>query len=59
MIVWEGKAPNGATVRIDDGLCAPKGSEQERRIVEEQRRIAHRILIAAAERRAKEKAVSA
>lgn len=52
MIVWKGKAANGATVIIHDDLCAPKGSEQERRVIEEQRRVAHEILMAAAERKA-------
>jgi hypothetical protein len=29
---------------------APKGSEQERRVIEEQRRVAHQILVNAARR---------
>ena len=52
MIVWQGKAPSGATVVIHDDCMAPKGSEQERRIIEQQRRVAHEILVAAAERKA-------
>ena len=54
MIVYVGKAPNGATVRIDDSMCAPKGSEAERRIIEDQRRCAYEILRAAAERQERE-----
>lgn len=44
MIVQTGKAANGATVMIDDGMCARKGSEDERRIIEEQCRAAYNIL---------------
>ena len=51
MIVFVGKAPNGATVKINDGMCAARGSEQERRIIEEQRRAAYDILRAEAERK--------
>lgn len=50
MIAWRGKAPNGATVVIHDDMCAPKGSTQERSIAEEQRRIAHEILVRSADR---------
>lgn len=56
MIVWEGKSPSGATVTIHDDYMAPRGSEQERRIIEEQRRVAHEILVSAAERKAVAKA---
>lgn len=44
MIVYTGKAPNGATVMIDDSMCAKKGSDEERRIIEEQRLAAYNIL---------------
>lgn len=50
MIVWEGKTPGGATVVIHDDYMAPRGSEQERRIAEQQRRVAHEILASAARR---------
>lgn len=56
MIVWQGKSPSGATVRIHDDYMAPKGSEQERRIIEEQCRVAYEILVSAAERKAGAKA---
>ena len=44
MIVYTGKAPNGATVMIDDSMCARKGSDEERRIIEDQRQAAYNIL---------------
>ena len=56
MIIWEGKSPSGATVVIHDDYMAPMGSEQERRIIEEQRRVAHEILVSAAEHKALAKA---
>ena len=45
MITTTGKAANGATVQINTSLCAAKGSEEERLIIEDQRRAAHRILV--------------
>ena len=56
MIVWQGKTPSGATVVIHDDYMAPRGSEQERRIIDEQHRVAHEILVSAAERKAGAKA---
>jgi hypothetical protein len=52
IIVWQEKSRIGATVRIHDDFMAPKGSERERRIIEEQRRVAYEILVSAAERKA-------
>lgn len=57
MIVWQGKTPSGATVRIHNDYCAPKGSEQERRIIEQQRRMAHEILITAVERQVQQRRI--
>lgn len=39
------KARNGVRVRIDTRYAAPRGSEQERAVIAEQRRAAHRILM--------------
>lgn len=49
MVVQEITTPSGATVRIHNDYCAPKGSEQEKRAIEHQRQMAHEILIAAVE----------
>ena len=43
---------SGAIVRIHDDCIAPRGSEEERRAIEAQRRAAHTILTAYAEREA-------
>lgn len=50
MVIQEITTTSGATVRIHNDYCVPKGSEQEKRAIEQQRRMAHEILIAAAER---------
>lgn len=44
MIIAEIRASNGALVRIHDDCMAPRGSEEERRRIEAQRRAAHDIL---------------
>ena len=49
MIAYIGKAANGATVMIDTSMCAAKGSEEEQRIIEDQRRAAHQILVGMAQ----------
>lgn len=51
MIVCEYKTPSGATVCIHDDYMAPRGSEQEKRIIEEQRRAAHEILMSVSSQR--------
>lgn len=47
------KTKSGATVRIHDDCIAPRGSEQERRAIDAQRRAAYEIITAYAEREAK------
>lgn len=44
---------SGVLVRIHDDSMAAPGSEEERRIIEAQRRAAHAILLARAEKEAK------
>ena len=44
MIVRTITTSNGATVRIRDDCMAARGSEEERRVIEAQRRAAFRIL---------------
>lgn len=44
MVIAEIRASNGALVRIHDDCMAPRGSEEERRRIEAQRRAAHKIL---------------
>lgn len=44
MVIKTYKLPSGATVRIHDDYMAPRGSEQERRIIEEQNRLAYEIM---------------
>lgn len=51
MIVWKGVTASGATVMIDDSMCAQKGSEEEKRIIEAQRRAAYEILRSAADKK--------
>ena len=46
MIVASYKTKRGATVMIADDYMAPIGSNEERRVVEDQRRVAHEILTA-------------
>ena len=50
MVIHEFTTESGVRVRICDDYMAPKGSEQERRAIEEQRRVAHQILVNAARR---------
>ena len=49
-IVQTGVARNGVRYRIDDDCAAKPGTAEYARIAEEQRRIAHRILVQAAAR---------
>lgn len=44
MIIAEIRASNGALVRIHDDCMAPRGSEEEKRRIEAQRRAAYDIL---------------
>lgn len=44
MIIAEIRASNGALVRIHDDCMAPRGSEEEKRRIEAQRRAAYEIL---------------
>ena len=44
MVIKTYTLPNGATVRIHDDYMAPEGSEEERRIIEEQNRLAWEIM---------------
>ena len=39
------RAANGVSVRIDTRYAAPRGSAEERAVIAEQRRAAHRILM--------------
>lgn len=48
MIIAEIRASNGALLRIHDDCMAPRGSEEERRAIEAQRRAAHEILVSIA-----------
>ena len=50
VVIREYTTPSGAKVRIHDDYMAPRGSEQEKRIIAEQRRAAHEILVSAAKR---------
>ena len=50
MVIKKYKTSSGATACIHDDYMAPRGSEQERRIIDEQRRVAHEILMSAAKR---------
>ncbi|MBR3505322.1 MAG: hypothetical protein IKO07_13920 [Clostridia bacterium] len=51
-VVAEIRASNGALVRIHDDFMAPKGSEEEARRIEAQRRAAYDILVEYAQREA-------
>ena len=51
MIVSTCRARNGALIQIDDGCAAVRGSVYETQIIDEQRRIAHNILIAYTDRK--------
>ena len=51
MIVATCRARNGALIQIDDGCAAARGSVYETHIIDEQRRIAHNILIAYTDRK--------
>lgn len=44
MIIATYKTKRGATIQIDDRYMAPRDTEDERRIIEAQRRIATEIL---------------
>ena len=44
MIIATGVTSNGVEYAIDDSYMAQHDSEEERRIIDEQRRIAHDIL---------------
>lgn len=50
MIIASCRARNGALIQIDDGCAAVRGSIFETQIIDEQRRIAHSILVAYTER---------
>lgn len=50
MIVATCRARNGALIQIDDGCAAVRGSIFETQIIDEQRRIAHSILVAYTDR---------
>lgn len=50
MVVVSYATAHGATVQIADDYMLPDGSNEERWVVEEQRRIAHSILVAWSER---------
>ena len=54
MVIEEFTTESGVRVRICDDYMAPKGSEAERRAIEEQRRVAHQILVSAARRKVAE-----
>ena len=45
MVVKTITTSNGATVRIREDCMAARGSEEERRVIEAQRRAAYNILI--------------
>ena len=45
MVVAEYRTAGGALVRIHDDCMAPRGSEEERRRIEAQRRAAYNILV--------------
>ena len=45
MIIAERRTASGVLVRIHDDCMAPRGSEEEKRAIEAQRRAAHDILI--------------
>ena len=47
------KTKSGVTVRIHDDRITPRGSEQERRAIDAQRRAAYEIMTAYAEREAR------
>ena len=39
------KLPSGVIINIDDSCMAPKGSDEERKVIEAQRQAAYNILI--------------
>lgn len=53
MVVAEIRTSSGVLVRIHDDCMAPRGSDEERRAIEAQRRAAHDIITAYAEREAR------
>ena len=55
MIIATGMTSKGVEYAIDDTFMAPRESDEERRIIETQRRVAHDILIGWAKRHEKEK----
>ena len=44
MVIAEIRTSSGVLVRIHDDCMAPRGSDEERRAIEAQRRAAHQIL---------------
>lgn len=56
MIIKTYKLPSGVTVNIHDDCMAASGSDEEKRIVEEQNRVAREILYSAAQRNAARRA---
>lgn len=48
MIIAEIRTSSGVLVRIHDDCMAPRGSDEERRAIEAQRRVAHEILVSIA-----------
>ena len=51
MIIASCRASNGALIQIDDGCAAVRGSIFETQIIDEQRRVAHEILVAYTDRK--------
>lgn len=51
MIIAQGVTSNGVRYTIHDDCAAPKGSAEEAQIIQEQRRIAYKIMCREAEER--------
>lgn len=51
MIIATCRARNGALIQIDDGCAAVRGSIFETQVIDEQRRVAHSILVAYTDRK--------
>lgn len=55
MIICTGVTKDATRYEIDDSFMAAHGTDNERRIIETQRKVAHSILVAYAEKRKENK----
>ena len=54
MVIFRGVTSGGARYEINDEYMAKRGSDEERKVIEEQRMVAHKILVGYAQRCDKE-----